>query len=306
MTDILVAGSLHWDTIVRAPRLPRSDETLMGTDVHHRFGGKGGNQALAAARMGARVAMAGATGDDADGGRLRAALTEAGVEIGQVQTATAPSGMSVAILEANGEYGAVVVSGANQAIDPSRIGIPDACQMVCLQNEVPAAVNLALAKAAGQAGAKVMLNAAPARALDGDMIERTDILVANRVEAAMLWPRLADALTDDARPFSGGRPPDLPGIDVVITLGGHGLIFVPRDGGPVRYPAHRVRMLSAHGAGDMFCGALAAALVRGAPVTEALEFAQAAAALLVSSRDPFRTSFGPDEVAALRSQSFRP
>ncbi len=144
-------------------------------------GGKGGNQAVAAARMGARVAMAGRVGRDRFGGMILAALDEAGVERSGVLEMDGASGMSVAIVDARGDYGAVIVSGVNREIGD--VAVPSA-KVVVLQNEVPEAVNLAVAEAAGDA--RVVLNAAPAREVDARLMARVDVLVVNRGEAAAL------------------------------------------------------------------------------------------------------------------------
>ena len=153
MIDVAVVGSLHLDIMVAAPRLPALDETLIGQSWGTKCGGKGGNQAVAAARFGAKVAFGGQTGADDFGERLRANLVEAGVDISCVGIdRLTGSGMSVAITEAHGEYGAVVVSGANLTIDPAAIVTAWAplwnCKVLLLQNEIPEAVSLAAARMA--------------------------------------------------------------------------------------------------------------------------------------------------------------
>jgi len=163
---ILCAGSLHHDVIVSAPGLPRLDQTLAGTGLRHAFGGKGGNQAVAAARAGAEVHMAGAVGSDDIAGSLRAALDAAGVRRAMVQTHPGASGISVAITLPGGGYGAVIVSGANLRFRPEAVTFPRDCRALLLQSEIAEAANLALATRARAAGIRVILNAAPARPVD--------------------------------------------------------------------------------------------------------------------------------------------
>lgn len=281
MSGVFVTGALHYDIILRAPHLPAMDETVTGTGVSYRLGGKGANQAVAAARHGATTAMAGRLGADQAAAHMRQALTRAGVDISQIQRDAGPSGMSAAIVQADGTYGAVIVSAANLALDPARIAIPPGTEVVLLQNEVPSAVNHAVAAAARAAGARVVLNAAPARPADPLLTPLVDLLVANRVEAAQMAGAPVDdlqAATEVARQLSRITP-------TIVTLGGEGLIHAA--GGRVDHcPAFAVRPRSTHGAGDVFLGAFAARSARGDPDPEALRYAQAAAALHVAAEDP--------------------
>ena len=280
MIDVAVIGSLHLDIMVAAPRLPNRDETLIGTSWHYKCGGKGGNQAVAAARFGASTAFGGQTGQDDFGERLRANLLTAGVNVAHVGTdPTQGSGMSVAISEAAGEYGAVVVSGANLTIDPTTIAsnwhaLWDA-KVILLQNEIPESVSLAAAQAAKARGACIVLNAAPARNMSAAFMELVDVLVVNRVEAAML-----SGQDDPARALaalSGARR------DVVLTRGGEGLMAALRDGSRFDIAALPVKLMSSHGAGDCFCGALAARLAAGDDLRMGCQFASVAAGLFVST-----------------------
>jgi ribokinase len=271
---VLVCGSLHLDVVVTAPHLPRLDETVAGQGVRYPFGGKGGNQALAAARLGARVAMAGRIGSDAFGRTLLDTLTEARIDTTLLQRDPGPSGMSVAIEDASGSYGAVIVSAANLNLDPDRIEIAPGTSHVLLQNEVPEDVNLAVAAKARAAGARVVLNAAPARPFTTRLLSLTDLLVVNRIEAEDLAGPVAPE--DAARSLATRGP-----AAVIVTLGAGGLVLWA-DGMLHRAPAHPVDVVSTHGAGDAFLGALAAELSRGAALPAAARYGQAAAALHVS------------------------
>ncbi|MGR3503380.1 PfkB family carbohydrate kinase [Pseudaestuariivita sp.] len=273
--SVFVCGSLHLDVVLRAPHLPGKDETVTGSAVDYVFGGKGGNQAVAAARMGAETRFAGRVGSDAFAERLREGLTAASVDIAQLQTGAGASGMSAAIVDAAGDYGAVIVSAANLEIDVSQIEVPPVTEVVLLQNEVPEAVNLAVAEKAKAIGAQVWLNAAPARPLSPALLGGLDMVVVNRVEA--------EALGKIACP-------------VLTTLGSAGVFYQGKA-----FPAYAVEVISTHGAGDMFQGALAAEWVRIKDMAQAIDFAQAAAALHVSSDLDARTRLDAQAVRDFQS-----
>ena len=275
---ILVAGSLHHDVVVEAPALPRVDQTLVGRSVRYVFGGKGGNQAVAAARAGAEVHMAGALGSDPAAEVLRAALAAAGVDARQVQSRPGASGMSVAISLPDGGYGAVIVSGANLGFQAEAVAFPAGCALLVLQSELPEAANLQLARRARAAGIKVVLNAAPARPVAPELLRLTDLLVVNRGEAADLTGQ-PEAGLDATRAAEALRR--LGPEAVIVTLGGDGLVLATPEGNR-HQPARRVAVVSSHGAGDAFIGGLAACWSQGAGLAEAAAFGQAAAALLVS------------------------
>jgi len=276
MNDVFVAGALHLDVVVDAPRLPELDETLMGDSVAYRFGGKGGNQALFAARMGARVAMAGRVGDDSFAETIFAELDRSGVDRSQVRQVPGSTGMSVAIVEARGEYGAVVVSGVNRTIDHRQIDARDS-RVILLQNEIPEDVNLGVVH--GVTDAQIVLNAAPARTVSRELLKATDLLVVNRVEAAQLTGASAGDLdaSDAARALAALGPGT-----VVVTLGAQGAVLY--DGKAVeRVPPPLRAEGSAHGAGDAFVGSMAAELARGRALGAAVRFAAGSAAYFVQT-----------------------
>ncbi|MCB1380168.1 MAG: ribokinase [Alphaproteobacteria bacterium] len=300
MIDVAVVGSLHLDIMVKAPRLPARDETLMGSAWRYKCGGKGGNQAVAAARFGARTGFGGRTGDDDFGQRLRRNLAAAGVDTGCVGVDfDRGSGMSVAIEEQAGEYGAVVVSGTNLAIEPGTITRDWAalwtCKVLLLQNEIPEAVNLAAATLARNAGATIILNAAPARPMADSLFGLIDVLIVNRVEAAMMT-----GTTDRSVALQRLHAR---GCDVVLTLGGDGLEVMTREGERIAIPALAVEFLASHGAGDCFCGALAARIAQGDDLLAACRFARNAAGLFVSTPEDAHDQMTPAAVTALGAAS---
>ncbi|MDP3196699.1 PfkB family carbohydrate kinase [Tabrizicola sp.] len=280
---VLVAGSLHHDIMVEADHLPRRDETAIGRRWYPKFGGKGGNQAVAVARAGADCRMLGAVGDDAFGTYLRAGLQAGGVDDRFV--ATLPdvgSGMSVAILDAAGDYAATIVSGANLRIDAAAVQNPAVWQdvgLLILQNEVAEAMNLAAATEGKRRGVRTLLNAAPARALPDAFVALVDILVVNAVEAEMMG---AGAVVDLASAAAATRLLSDRFGSVIVTAGSLGLAAMTPDDGVFTLAAEKVQAVSSHGAGDAFVGTLGAGLARGIPFRAAVEAASRAAARHVS------------------------
>ncbi len=280
--DVIVCGSLHLDIVVHAPALPRVDETAVGSSWAQVCGGKGGNQAVQAARAGVSAALIGRIGADAFGKTLRAHLQASRVDDSQVMTDPhVGSGMSVAIQQSDGEYGAVIVSGSNLKIDPALLPAQWAAlggaKVLVLQNEVPHEVNVAAAKVAQSSGAKVILNAAPARPLGQDLLQLVDVLVVNRVEAEALCG-VPVATRGDAVAVM----PKLTGHGaVVITLGGDGLV-VGASGSVTEIAPVPVNVTSTHGAGDCFVGVVAAQLASGVELVGACRAANARAAEFVS------------------------
>lgn len=285
---IVVVGSLHYDITVDAPDRPRKGETVTGRRWSPRFGGKGGNQAAAAQRQGAATAMVSAVGDDDFGRGLLAGLDRAGVDRSAVAVLPGRnSGMSVAIFDDDGDYGAVIVSGSNLAIEAEQI--PDArlgrARVLVLQNEIPEPVNAAVARRARRLGLTTILNAAPARPFTTDLADHIDILVVNAIEAEMLGAGPVASLEDAAsaaRALAGFR-----GV-VVVTAGGDGVAMAGGTVAPVALPGLDVEVVSTHGAGDMFVGTFAARLAQGASCEDALRAANDAAARLVSMPDEER------------------
>jgi len=285
---VVVVGSLHYDVMVDAPDRPRKGETVTGRSWAPKCGGKGGNQAVAAARAGIDTLMVGAVGDDDFGHALLANLERAGVERSAVVTiAGAGSGMSVAIFDDGGDYGAVIVSGANLAIAPDQLNDARlaAAKVLVLQNEIPETVNAALAARAHRHGLTVVLNAAPARDFTTDLPKDVDVLVVNAVEAEMLGGGVVDSLE---RALAAARALTTTCETVVVTAGGYGVAAADRKGLAVTMPAIPIMVASTHGAGDAFVGTFAAALAEGTTLGESLDAANREAARIVSTPEPLR------------------
>jgi ribokinase len=283
VSAVVVVGSLHYDIMVDAPDRPRKGETVAGLSWSPKFGGKGGNQALAAESQGVPTAMVGAVGGDDFGAALLAGLDRGGVDRSAVATLSGVgSGMSVAIFDAEGDYGAVIVSGANLAISATqaRDELLRTAKVLILQNEIPEEVNEDVARRARAFGVKTVLNAAPARAFETALPGYVDILVVNAIEAEMLGSAPVNSLAgaEEAAEHLTSRFGA-----VVVTAGGDGVAFQDEAGAKVSLPGVPVNVQSTHGAGDMFVGTLAARLAMGNDVRTALSVANQQAAKLVST-----------------------
>jgi ribokinase len=281
---VLVVGSLHHDIMIEADHLPRRDETAVGRRWYPKFGGKGGNQAVAAQAAGARARIVSAVGKDGFGDFLLAALDRAGVDRRFVcELADVGSGMSVAIQDAAGDYAATIVSGANLRLGAGDLDDPALWQdaaIVVLQNEVAPELNLAAATRAEARGIPVILNAAPARAVAPDLRARLSLLVVNAVEAEMLG---AAAVTDLTTAEAAAGWLSQGTLAVIVTAGAQGLAGWSPATGAFRLPAEKVEVVSSHGAGDCLAGTLAAALAHGLPLDVACRIAAKTAAAHVAA-----------------------
>ena len=269
---IVVAGSLNMDLVGRVPRLPAWGETVMGESFARFAGGKGGNQAVAAARMGARVAFAGAVGDDPFGTELRRGLHAEGIDVDALRQVPTPTGCALIHVRADGDNAISVLPGANQQAPLPPQPWPAAWRSLLLQLEIPLSTVVAWAEAAREAGAQVLLNAAPMAPLPPSLLRLADVLVVNEVELLALTgrqPSVAVALEAAAR---------LGPARVVATLGARGSAAWDQ-GRLLQQPARDTQVVDSTGAGDTFVGALAAALWQQRPFDDALARANAAAAL---------------------------
>lgn len=276
---IVVLGSLHYDVMVEAPDRPVKGETVTGTCWYPKFGGKGGNQAVAARRHGAEVRLVSATGDDNFADYLHQRLVQADVSSDYVaRLENESTGMSVAIQDADGDYGAVIVSGANLAIAPAMlqdVALWTDAVVLLLQNEVPESLNIMAARQARNSGLIVCLNAAPARTLSNELLELVDILIVNAIEAEMLCGVVVDSLESAAK---AAKDLSHRFSTAIVTAGGDGVAAFSNNTGVVEIAAKKITVRSTHGAGDVFTGVLCAELAAGRQLTESLEAANRRAA----------------------------
>ncbi len=269
---VVVVGSANVDLAVRMPHLPVPGQTVLGGELEQRPGGKGANQAVAAARAGARTAFLGAVGEDGYGAALRTALRQSGVDVEQLRTVEAATGVALVLSDAHGENTIVVAPGANARLSRDDLGglaaLLGPAAVLLVQLEVPLDTVTEAVRIASRTGARVVLNAAPAPAAAAELLPllpSTDVLVVNAVEAAALGAVPAS----DGWPAAADRLRSLGPAAVVVTLGGAGAV-VADAAGTDTIPAVPVEVVDTTGAGDAFCGALAAELAAGAPIRDAV------------------------------------
>ncbi|GAA1201451.1 ribokinase [Streptomyces hebeiensis] len=277
MTGIVVLGSTNMDLVVYAARTPKLGETVTGREFRTVPGGKGANQAVAAARAGGEVAMIGAVGADGYGERLRHTLEASGVDTDLLRTAEGPSGTAHIVVDDEGGNAKVVIPGANGTVTelgPGDEALIETAGTLLLQLELPLSAVQSGADAARRHAVRTVLTPSPAQPLPPELLAAVDLLVPNEHEAA--------TLTGVADPRSAAESLLRQVPEVVITLGAAGSLYVARDAEPVRVPVPRVTPVDRTGAGDTFVGALAVALGEGRPMPDALRWATAAAALCVT------------------------
>lgn len=288
MGQVVVVGSINMDVVAQTERLPRPGETLVGHALNTIPGGKGANQAVAARRLGSDVRMIGALGSDQFASALRAFLSSETVDIEGVETVAGSSGTALIIVERSGENSIVIVPGANDHLAPNVIGQVSLAHgdVVLLQNEVPERANQEAIRKATEVRATRILNLAPYRQTDIEMLNALDYLVVNETEFALLLDEQGINVT--ASSMSPARVAGLlaeaagPDVDIVVTLGADGL-QARLSGSVITVPGLPVQVVDTTGAGDCFCGAFGAALASGSDPEKALRLANAAAALSVTT-----------------------
>jgi len=274
---VVVFGSINLDLVAQVARIPGPGETLAGRSFITAPGGKGANQALAAARAGAKVALFGAVGRDAFAASALANLEASGIDLSGVTGVDAATGVALIHVDAQGENAITVIAGANGSARAAQV--PDALlgptTTLMLQLEVAIAEVATLAQRARARGARVMLNAAPAAAVSDDLLRLVDVLVVNEGEAAHIGAEHGlPAMLEHFAAWASARC----GCAVIVTLGPRGALAVRGDE-RFSIAAPPTRVIDTTGAGDALAGALAAALDRGASLRTALAEGIAAGSL---------------------------
>lgn len=273
--SVLVVGSVNVDLVTRVPHFPQPGETLLGSDYENHHGGKGANQAVAAARMGARVSMLGRVGRDAFGPRLRDALAKEGIDVRRLEDVEGPSGAAFITVDATGQNTIVVAPGANASLAPDDLA-EEAFQeadVVVLQQEIPVATVARAIEIGHKAGATVLVNAAPARVGALADLSGCDLLIVNETEGATL---LGEGATSTPDAILASLADVVPAV--VLTLGARGVVW--RAAGETgRRAAHAITPVDTTAAGDAFVGAMAAALAAGLGLGHAVRQGNAAGAL---------------------------
>lgn len=278
MTDILVVGSINIDLVVRTPRLPAPGETIQGEDLATFPGGKGANQAVAAARQGTNVAMIGRVGRDLYGDKLIENLRNNKIDTSLVRRDEAATGTALILVDAKGQNSIVLSPGANNRVVPEDVEAAPLAkpELVLLQLEIPLETVIHASAVARELGAKVLLNPAPARTLPDELLANADYVLPNETELSLL---------------SGEPVHDMPSAEtaarsllgrgaqtIVVTLGANGSLIVTKDRA-THVPAFEVQVVDTTAAGDAFIGGFASALLLGLSLEEAAQYGNACGAL---------------------------
>lgn len=284
MADIVVVGSLNMDVTVRVPHIPKIGETILATEIHHNGGGKGANQAIAAARLGGSVAMIGKVGQDKNGHTLLNGLMKENIDVTGIEFSEDMTGTAFIKVSSKGDNNIVVYPGANNHVDIAQIDrnrhLIENSKICVMQMEIPYEVVKYVTNICYEKGIKVVFNPAPATMqIDDDLLQKTHILVPNETELFILAGEDKPSLDriDEAieKVYKRGAK------NIIVTLGDKGCIYYDGER-RLSFESKKVKAADTTAAGDSFIGALVTALVEGKTLEEAIEFATFAAALTVT------------------------
>lgn len=304
---IVVVGSLNMDLVACAPRIPVVGETITGHTYFDEPGGKGANQAYAVGKLGGKISMLGRVGSDDFGRRMRENLAQVGCDVSGIEIINgSQSGIALIFVADDGHNTIIIVPGANDRLSPEDIeaakGSLKGSSLVLLQLENPLPTVIAAARAGRVAGARVVLDPAPARPLPDELFGLVDIMTPNETEAAIL-AGLQPSRLDTRQAAEIAQKLRAKGTKtVIVKLGDQGCLLV-EDGEPQVFPAPQVKAVDTTAAGDVFNGALAVALAEGADLARACQFANACAALSVSRMGTQAATPSREEVDAFRASA---
>jgi ribokinase len=298
--SIVVVGSINIDLVARSPRIPAPGETILGTDFKTFFGGKGANQAVGAARLGAPVCMIGQLGDDGFATQLRAGLNRAGVDTSAVGEVSGPSGVAIISTDGRGENSIIVVPGANSLVSPQLLkqneGLIRNASVVLVQLEIPLETVSRLAEMTAESKVPLILDPAPARELPDDLLRGVEWITPNETETRTLLKN------DMANPKEAAAELMKRGArNVVLKLGARGCFIGTADGKHKSVPAPAVTAIDTTAAGDAFNAAFAVALSRGQHAFAAAAWANVVAAVSVTRPGAQASMPTLDEVEAFAS-----
>jgi len=276
--NVLVIGSLNADLVVRAPHFPQPGETISGDDLHIIAGGKGANQAVAAARQGAHVAMLGRVGRDSFGPFLVDSLKSDSVDIAHVHQDDAATGTAIIVVDSNGQNSIVLSAGANGKVSPADVDHASSLSpsLILLQLEIPTLTVLHAAQYAKQNNIRVILNPAPAKPVPDELISLTDFIIPNETELSLLTGLEVKDITSAEKAaqvlLSRGAQ------HVIVTLGSKGALLVSNTQ-VIYIDTYKINVVDTTAAGDAFIGGFASALLRGLEIESAVKYANACGAL---------------------------
>jgi len=281
---IVVVGSLNMDLVIRTPRFPGPGETIIGSAFHTIPGGKGANQAVAAAKLGAQVTMVGRVGDDAFGTQQIANLSQLGIDVSRIQRdPEAATGVALIVLDEQGQNSIILAPGANMRLTLADLEAAEdalaSAAILVLQLETPQKVVEQAIRVARAHGVVVLLNPAPARRLPPTLLSQVDVLIPNESETALLTGTEVNDIESARRAAAKLRAPGVG--TVILTLGGRGALLLEGQKA-THVPGYRVDVVDTTAAGDAFVGGFAVGLAEGQELAEAVRLANAAGALAVT------------------------
>ena len=281
---IVVVGSLNMDLVIRTPRFPGPGETIIGSAFHTIPGGKGANQAVAAAKLGAQVIMVGRVGDDAFGDQQLANLSQLGIDVSRIQRdPKAATGVALIVLDEQGQNSIILAPGANMRLTLADLEAAEdalaSAAILVLQLEIPQKVVEQAIKAARAHGVVVLLNPAPGRRLPPTLLSQVDVLIPNESETALLTGTEVNDIESARRAAAKLRAAGVG--TVILTLGGRGALLLEGQKA-THVPGYRVDVVDTTAAGDAFVGGFAVALAEGQDLAQAVRLANAAGALAVT------------------------
>ena len=301
MQNIVVIGSLNMDLVVRVPQMPKSGETIFGDDFRVLSGGKGANQAVAAARLGAKVTMIGRVGEDDFGRTLIENLEAEGINVANItQDRNAASGIAMITVDESGQNSIVVASGANMCLKPEHVSLGwknlDNVGFVVMPLEIPLDCIIEATRLGKASGATILLNPAPAQELPDDLLQEIDILIPNETELEILsgMPVHDVESAKEAAHFLLKK-----GVStIIITLGEKGALLLENEQ-EIHVPSEKVDVVDTTAAGDSFIGGLATALTKGWDLEKAVRYANCAGAAAVTKFGAQPSLPTPEEVETL-------
>lgn len=281
MTNILVVGSLNADLVVRAPRFPQPGETLSGEDLHVIPGGKGANQAVAAARLGANVSMFGRVGKDNFGDLLLENLKTNNVDTQLIQRDDASTGTAIIVVDSNGQNSIVLSPGANGKVSTADVENASFLHhdLLLLQLEIPTLTVLRAAQRAKENNLRVILNPAPVKDIPDELVALADFIIPNETELSLLTGMEANDLPSAV--LAARRLMQRGATTVIVTLGGNGALIVS-DSLVAPIKTYPVQVVDTTAAGDAFIGGFATALLQNHSIEESVQYGCACGALAVT------------------------
>ena len=283
LKEIIVIGSLHYDIFLESPDLPRIGETIKGKDWHPKLGGKGGNQAIAASLYPVPTKLISAIGNDDFANYILENLKQTNINTSYIQRLqNYNSGMSVAISNDEGDYGAVIVSGANLHINTEvfdETSLWEKTGILMVQNEIDDKTNILAAKKAKEMGVRIFYNAAPAKKINPDFYGLVDMLLVNEIEAQDITAIKITNL-DDIKKTSKFLSKNFP--VAIVSAGQKGVVYCENQKEPIHIKETNVKVKSTHGAGDTFAGTFCGALISGKDLQQSISIANRKAADFIS------------------------